>query len=291
MKVLTFADLHLRGTVPPCVNATPTEWMEIQEKALIKVADIALENKVNGVYIGGDIFHSEVSCNPECVNIFLNFVNTLDIAGIKVFIMAGNHDLPGHSSTNLEKSFIGILFNHPDVHKMVESDSYICGCNFDIDDYEGEEKIFKHVLCIPEEQKPPMVECETPQTLLERYPLARYIFTGDYHKKFAYADNGRFVINSGCLTRQAADFEDYETGVFVVDFATDDVKWCPVNISQKFVKNGNEKKTDKTIDDFANGIQQESVTLDFIGALKNEVSKQKQPVQEKVNSWITEIGQ
>ena len=78
--------------------------------------------------------------------------------------------------------------------------------------------------------------------------------------------------------------------MFVVDFATDNVKWCPVNIPQKFVKNSS-KKSDKTIDDFVNGIQRETVTLDFISTLRNESESQKKPVKEKVDSWIEEIGE
>ena len=201
MKVLTFADLHLRGTVPSCVNATPTEWMDIQKQALNKVVFTAIENDVDGVYVGGDIFHSEQSCTFECINMFIEFVLDLKSANIPVFVLFGNHDLQFHSSENIHKSAVGILQNYPYIYKMTSDKSLIYGCNFDIDDYDGKEKIFKHVLCIPEEQRPPVVECETPQTLLERYPSARYIFTGDYHKKFAYTDNGRFVINSGCLTK------------------------------------------------------------------------------------------
>lgn len=290
MKVLTFADLHLRGTVPSCVNETPTKWMEIQKQALNKVVFIAVENGVEGVYVGGDIFHSETSCTFECINMFIDFVLDLKNAGIPVFVLFGNHDLYGHSSEYISKSAVGILQNHPYIHKMTSEESYIHGCDFDKDNYDGHSYIFKHVLCIPKEQKADFIECETPETLLGKFPKARYIFTGDYHQKFAYQNNGRFVINSGCLTKQASDFKDYETGVFVVDTNINDIKWCPVNIPQKFVENGN-KKADKTIEDFANGIKKETVTLDFVSTLKKESESQKKPIRDKVDEWIKEIGQ
>ena len=131
MKVLTFADLHLRGTVPSCVNETPTKWMEIQKQALNKVVSIAVENGVEGVYVGGDIFHSETSCTFECINMFIDFVLDLKNAGIPVFVLFGNHDLYGHSSEYISKSAVGILQNHPYIKKMTSEESYIFGFDFD----------------------------------------------------------------------------------------------------------------------------------------------------------------
>ena len=292
MKILTFADLHLRGTVPSCVNHSVTEWVDIQRKALNKVADIAIENKVDAVHLGGDIFHSESSATFEVINLFFEFVIRLHNAGIRVYVIAGNHDLPGHSSSNIGKSAVGIVFNNPLICDMSSALSYVKGCNFDIDDYGKSEFIFKHVLCMPEEKKPDFVECDTPQTLLDKYPNAKIIFTGDYHRNFVYKKNGRMVINSGCLTKQASDFEDYETGVYLTDLDTLEVEWCPIDIPQEFVKNGKEKdkKSDESIDDFINGINRSSVTLDFIGELRKESEKLEDNIKNKINEWIEEIG-
>lgn len=290
MKVLTFADLHLRDTVPSCVDATHEKWMEIQRNALLKVYQIAVNNHVAEVYVGGDIFHSNATASFECITMFQDFAKLLDGNGIRVRICAGNHDLPQHSSSNVDKSAIGVLFNSDCIFDM--KSSVIRGCNFDENDYNGFKAIFKHVLCIPEKDKPPFVECETPQSLLDKYKFARFFFTGDYHRNFVYRSlDNRYVINSGCLTKQASDFEDYETGVYITDLETCDVKWCPVNIEQKFVKNGNSVKVDKFVEDFVSGIKKESVTLDFIGTLRNELSAQKKDVQDKVEEWIENIGQ
>ena len=68
--------------------------------------------------------------------------------------------------------------------------------------------------------------------------------------------------------------------------------WVPVNIPQKFNHNGEIKKEmDKNIENFVTGIKKESVTLDFISSLKNELPNHEKPVQEKVEDWIKEIGQ
>lgn len=288
MKVLTFADLHLRSTVPSCVDATSAEWMDIQQKALDKVVEIAVEHNVDSVYVGGDIFHTENTTSFKCITTFQNFAKTLYDKDIKTRVIFGNHDLKYHSSIYLNEGAAGIILNSNYIFDM--KDSPIKGCNFDEDDYEGCYAMFKHILCIPSKDKPDFIDCETPESLLKKYYPATFIFTGDYHRNFVYENNGSFVINSGCLTKQASDFKDYETGVYVTDLNSHTVEWCPVNIEQKFVENGR-KDVDKSIMTFVDNVKQQEVNLDFMTALKNKLLKQEECVQDKVNSWIERVGQ
>lgn len=293
MKLIT-ADWHIRGTVPRCVEATPEEWMEIQKKALEKIEQIAVENHVDEIYIGGDLFHSLAATTNECIYIVQMFCKRMyDEHHIVVRIMAGNHDLPNHSSTNIPKSPIGVLLNSFAVFNMADENSRIKGCNFDEDNYGDAEMIFKHTLTIPKKDIPfADIQCETPESLLEKYPNAKWIFTGDYHKHFEHNNlEGRHVINPGCLTKQASDFEDYETGVYVIDIEKEIVKWCPVNVEQEFNHNGETKKElDAAIENFVTGIKKESVTLDFIESVKKELPNHEKEVQDKVNYWIEETG-
>ena len=290
MRFLITSDWHLRSTVPSCVNATETEWMDIQRKALDKIIDIAKTDKVEAVYCGGDVFHSERTASNECVFMAQEFASNLKSLGISFYVLAGNHDLKYHTSTMLSKSAMGVLFNSKNVESM-DSQSYIKGCNFDQDDYGDAEMIFKHVLCIPREEIPFGVECETPESLLERYPSARWIFLGDHHKNFHWVSGNRHVLNPGCLTKQASDFEGYVTGVYVVDVEFDTAAFWPVNIEQKFVKNGGAVSVDKSVEDFVNSIRSDSVTLDFVSELRSRSESQKEAVKDKVNSWIDSIGQ
>lgn len=291
MKNITCADWHIRGTVPSCVDATPKEWMDIQKQALDKTLDIAIKNEVSNIFVGGDLFHSENATTFECIFLIQDFARRCHENGITLWIMAGNHDLPYHSSENINKSAIGILLNSEYIKDMSEC-PFVKGCNFDKEDYGEAKKIFKHVLTIPSYEKPDFIECETPETLLEKYPHAKMIFTGDYHKNFVHEDNGRFVINSGCLTKQAIDFKDYTTGVYLVDFENDDVTWCPINIEQKFNEDREIKKEkDEMLEQFVMGISHQEVTLDFISSLKNEANKHGEDVKEKINTWIKDIGQ
>lgn len=290
-KHLITADWHIRSTVPSCIEAIPEEWMKFQKKSVARVGEIAKEYKVDEINIGGDLFHSEQTASNECIYLLQEFVKGMDYCNIPVYILAGNHDLPQHSSNNIPKSAIGVLLNSKSVRNMSYDTSSIKGCNFDEDDYGDAKLIFKHVLTIPSKDKPDFIECETPESLLEKYNHAQFIFTGDYHKNFHFEKDGRHVVNSGCLMRQAADFEDYTPGVYIVDTETEDVNFVPIGLEQKFNHNGYEKKAlDQTIENFVEGIKAEDVTLDYVSSLRNEAKNHDKGIQDKINDWIEQSG-
>jgi DNA repair exonuclease SbcCD nuclease subunit len=295
-KYLIVSDIHLRSTVPSCIDATPEEWIDIQKQALYKVVRIANDNGINFILCCGDLFHSEQTASFECIQLAQNWVQDFHNCEMDFYICAGNHDLPLHSSSNLYRSAIGVFLNSEYVHLMeYPSKKQFVGSNFDVElssqDCFDYEILCKHVLCIPKENIPAeLMDCETPESLLKKYPN-KFICLGDYHRNFHFEKNGRHVINPGCLTKQAADFEEYETGVYCFDTETDEVKWCPVNIEQKFNHNGYEKKAlDQTIENFVEGIKAEDVTLDYISSLRNEAKNHDKGIQNKINDWIEQSG-
>ena len=291
MRFLVTADWHIRGTVPSCVDATPKEWMNLQKEALRNLLRIAEENAVQEILVGGDLFHSDASTTFECIHMLQHFALACHDKGIEFWVMAGNHDLPYHSSENISKSAIGVLMGSDEV-KHMHFNSHCKGSDFDIEDYGDAEVIFKHVLCIPREDKPDFIDCKTPDELLSDYPHARLIFTGDYHKNFVYEQDGRKVVNSGCLLRQAIDFRDYDPGVYVVDTSDDSAVFHSVRVEQKFTEDRDIKKErDEMIETFVNGISRQEVTLDFISSLKHEAEKQNPSIKEKVEEWIESSGQ
>lgn len=298
MKVVSISDLHLRSTVPGCVDCTSTEWMEIQHKALWKVVYYAVSKQVQAVLIGGDIFHSENTTSFECIIMFQQFVQELHNHNIETYIMSGNHDLPQHSSQNITKAAIGTVYNSMFVYDMKDC-SFCSGSNFDEETDCNSEIIFKHVLTMPSEIKPPFIDCETPETLLAKYSKAQIILTGDYHRAFSFVKDNRCVLNSGCLTKQAADFEDYETGCWLVEWFYDDnnrvnldgFEWLPIDVEQRFYKNAEKKEIDKSVEEFAMSIQKQEVTLDYISSLQNEIKHHDTNIQEKVSDWIQQINQ
>lgn len=292
MKLLITADWHIRSTVPSCIEATPEEWMDFQKKSVHRVLEIAKENNVDEIDVGGDLYHNERTSTNECTYLLQDAAQKADEQGTPMYIFAGNHDLINHSSSNIPKSAIGVLLNSKSVRNMAKDTSYIKACNFDEDNYGDAKMIFKHVLTIPSRDKPDFMECETPETLLQKYPNANWIFTGDYHKNFQYSLDGRHVVNSGCLMRQAADFEDYTPGVYIVDTDKETIEFVPIGLEQKFNHNGQEKKAlDESIENFVEHIKAEDVTLDYVSSLKKEAQNHDKSIQNKIENWISEAGQ
>lgn len=291
MKFLVTADWHIRSTVPSCLEMNQNEWMDVQKQALKKIVDIVSEYQINDILIGGDIFHSDNTTSFECIQLVQDFAKDIIDYDTRVWILCGNHDLPLHSSSNLYRSAIGVLLNSYAINNMNDKDSPVKGCNFDIDDYSDSEMIFKHVLTIPSRDKPDFMKCETPETLLQKYPKAKWIFTGDYHRNFEYHLDGRHVVNSGCLTKQASDFEDYKNGVYIVDTEKEECKFVTLDIQYIFNHNGYEKKAlDERVENFVMGIKKENVTLDYVSSLKNEAENHEVPIKDQINNWIERSG-
>ena len=268
-KMIITADWHIRATRPRC--RIDSDWMDTQRKALIQVMEIS-EKKKAPIVVVGDIFHSNSDTNFECINM----VQMLAECANGLYILAGNHDLPYHSSENLNKSAIGVLFQSEKIFKIEELSHEFSAGNFD------EERLsmpymFIHTLTIPSKDKPDYIDCETPESLLKKYPTAKWIFTGDYHKNFHYEKEGRHVINSGCLLRQASDFKDYQCGVYFVDTDENIVEFIPIIDKEDLIDDSyimQENERNERIESFVDKLKKtENVSLDFIENAQKEMKR------------------
>lgn len=279
MKMIISADWHLRATRPRC--RIDNDWIETQAKALRQLSKIS-DEKNAPIFVVGDLFHSNSDTSFECINMVQKLA---DISG-GLYILAGNHDLPYHSSENLDKSAIGILMKSENVFEIEDYfikccfvSDYFSASNFDEKDNEDAEIVFKHVLTIPEEDKPDFVDCETPETLLEKFPNAKWVFTGDYHKNFHYEKKGRHVINSGCLLRQASDFKNYQCGVYFVDTDKNIVEFIPIIDNEELIDDSyiiKENEREKRIDDFVDKLKNtQCVSFDFVDNVEKAIDENK----------------
>ncbi len=268
MKFICTADWHIRATRPRC--RIDNDWLETQKKALKQVLKIS-EDKGAPIIVVGDLFHSNSDTNFECINMVQKLA---DLAG-GLYILAGNHDLPYHSSENIDKSAIGILLNSENVFKIEDYSDEFSASNFDEEDNFEAEIVFKHVLTIPEDDKPDFVNCETPETLFEKFPKAKWIFTGDYHHNFHYEKNGRHVVNSGCLLRQVADMKDYQCGVYFVDTDEEIVEFISIIDNEDLIDDSyilQENQRNERIESFVDKLRKtKGVSLDFLDNVYNEM--------------------
>lgn len=282
MKFIITADWHLRATRPRC--RIDEDWIKTQSLALSQLLEISCKKDAE-IMVVGDLFHSNSDTSFECVSMVQKLA---DKAG-GIYILAGNHDLPYHSSENIEKSAIGVLLKSNNVHLIKDyfddlhfnsgEKVLFSASNFDERDYENAKVVFKHTLTIPSKDKPDYINCETPESLLEKFPNAKWIFTGDYHKNFHYQKKGRNVINSGCLLRQASDFIDYQCGVYFVDTEQNIVEFIPIIDNEELVNDDyitKENERESRIDDFVSKLKNtESVSFDFLDNVEKAMKKNR----------------
>lgn len=283
------ADWHLRSTVPSCLDYTQDEWINLQKEAVNKVVEIAISKRIP-IFIVGDIFHSDITTSFEMIQIVQDAAIKLEKYGLSLSVLFGNHDLKYHNSENVKKSPLGILTKSKNIN-LLSVYKNVSAANFDEKDDETAEYVFKHVLTMPSNEVPDFMDCETPESLLKKFGNSKLVALGDYHRYFEYHIDGRNVINPGCLTIQASDFEGYEPSVFVIDTDENTTERIEIGIDYVFNHNGEIKKElDQSIEDFVNHIKKQDVTLDYVTSLKNAASSYDEAIQKKILSWITRSG-
>lgn len=284
MRFVLTADWHIRATKPRC--RIDEDWIQTQRLALNQIADIANSNDCP-VYVVGDLFHSHSDTSFEVVQLIQEFANSLNHG---MFILAGNHDLPHHNSSNLHKSAIGILL-HCEKINFIQNNEYVSAGNFD-QETENKDIIFKHILCFPDlKSMPPNVNAVAAEDLLGEYDNAKWIFTGDYHHNFVYENKGRHVVNSGCLIRQVSDMKDYQCGVYVIDTVLNEIDFVPIVddydlVDDSHILRQNEK--DERIENMVDKLMDiEAVSLDFIQNIENVLLKTD--VSDEIRKCVKEL--
>lgn len=277
MRLITTADWHIRATRPRC--RIDENWMETQKKALKQIVKISKDRKAP-VFVVGDLFHSNSDTSFECIQIVQQVADELG----ELYILPGNHDLPYHSSENIEKSAIGVLLNSNNIRLIktfnwLNEDGYkesLSASNFDEPDNVKAKNVFKHILVFPDKKSiPPDVDAPIAKDLLSEFPNAKYIFTGDYHHDFHYEKNGRHVINPGCLLRQASDMKDYQCGVYYVDTEDEIVEFIPIIDNEEFVDDSyilKQEEREQRIEDFVDKLKDtKNVSLDFVDNVQKAI--------------------
>lgn len=211
-NLILTADWHLRNTRPRARR--DEDWLHRQQYTLDFIAEEANKRKAK-VCISGDIFDSAVV--PDRIkNMFLDFVNKVDE---EVYILAGNHDLPGNSIENINSSSIGVVMKGKGVGHLSE---IAAAHDFDGEILKrvGDIILFTHQLTFESKYNfPPNVKAKTAQQLLDEYPWAEIIVTGDNHQCFVYESgkDERKVINPGTILRHDADEIDYRPQIIYLD--------------------------------------------------------------------------
>lgn len=97
MKFAFIADIHLsRYSTDKVEDVTNLpERLHSINSCLNHVAEYCLENKINNIIIGGDIFHGKSVIYSLAQNLFLKFIRRYTSKGLQFTVLDGNHDLSG----------------------------------------------------------------------------------------------------------------------------------------------------------------------------------------------------
>lgn len=290
MKMIVSADWHLRSQLPRCRK--DENWIETQKKMINQVVEYCKKYK-SDLFIVGDIFHSHSETTVEVIQLVQNIAKELKKYGLKVYILAGNHDLLYHSSENINKSAVGILLKTENIFPISSYSDEISAGNFD-EETENKKIIFKHILVFPDAKSlPPNVDATTAKELLSQYDKCQWMFTGDMHKNFHYEKNGRHVVNPGCLIREVSDMKDYQNGIYFVDTEKEIVEWLEIKDDENFIDDSyilKEKEKEERIENFANKLQEtKEVSLDFIANVESAMKQNK--FSKELNETIEELLQ
>ncbi|HHW02789.1 MAG TPA: metallophosphoesterase [Thermoanaerobacterales bacterium] len=102
MRFLFFTDTHIKGTNP---QNRKDNFLETVQKKIKEVLDIAVEEKVDIILHGGDIF-DRPDVSPSLVR---EFVVLLNKYSIPIYAVAGNHDIYGQNPITVNRTMLGLL--------------------------------------------------------------------------------------------------------------------------------------------------------------------------------------
>lgn len=281
MTGIITADWHLRKDVPQSRPETEEGWINLQFSIVKRIQDHAINTGLD-IYQNGDLYHRSQPYQGIIGNLIAAFTGF----PLGFYRLAGNHDLPYHNWDNVLNS--GWYASPGFDMTIVQNGAF----HFEQESHKTKNKIvFTHQLTFPDEKsRPYMAGGKTAEDLLEEFPNAKWIFTGDYHKAFHYEKRGRHVVNPGCLTRQSATEEDYDCGFYVVDTEKNKVEFVSIGdtvpLNTMHLKKSKERET--RIDAFMEIVESKGkVSLSYRDNLEKKLENKK--ITKGIRTIITEI--
>lgn len=203
MRAIITGDWHLRPDIPIC--RLDADWIATQKDHVRRIVEAAKQRSCP-IYVIGDIFDTP-RVPPEIEQIIPHILCEYNV---QMRLIPGNHDMKYNAVDYVSRCSIGMLLCAKNVYELEDTP--------DIH--------YEHVLVFKDEtDMPPNKKAITAATLLEQYPDKKYIITSDMHRAFHFKQDGRHVINPGCMNIQAADMLAYETGVWFVDTDITTIEW------------------------------------------------------------------
>jgi hypothetical protein len=210
VSFLACADLHLRDDTPVCRT---DDYQKAQTRKLDFLFDTARTLNVP-VLIAGDIFDNWKPSHKLVAQV-------IELSkGVMVIVVPGQHDLPSHSLTLLDKSGLGVLKAHG-WHVLTKgcvavfNGITVAGYAFGETPPAGVQTTVLLWHAMNWTHTVPYPGCDAPNVsvLAKRYPKVKLILTGDNHQPFC-TDR---TINPGSMMRLTADQSSHRSRFYAVD--------------------------------------------------------------------------
>lgn len=270
------ADWHIREDTPVC--RTDNFW-ETQWGKVAMVSDLQRTHRCPVIH-AGDLFHH---WKPSPFLLTHCLIHLPD----HFHTVYGNHDLPQHSMSLLDKSGVTTLARANKI-TILEDGHWNVPPNkgMDVGFYKKRKVGVWHTMTYT--GKEPYPGCEAPEghKLLSQFPQFDLIVTGDNHQTFVCTQNGRLLVNPGNLTRQtAADGPPVVFLYYAEDNTVEEVEldYSESAVSREHIDRKNER--DGRIDAFITKLNEDWETvLDFKENLKRFAETNNPP--EEVMSLV-----
>jgi len=208
--IIAVGDLHLSTSKPLC--RTDDNWLITQRKHLDFIAEQVKKNNAE-LYIAGDIFDTPTVA-PVITNMMIDFLKKCS-AVAPVHMIAGNHDLPYHSIQRMDECSFGAL------RKLIGGNEGTACYDFDTEPTDGTEQsriVMLHHFSVPTEADVlPNRDCYTADKLIELFPRANIIITGDNHIPWTVKRRNKLIVNCGTLMKRNAIEAEHKCGVWLID--------------------------------------------------------------------------
>ena len=214
------SDIHWRADVPICRT---DDFQAAMDRKLEFIFDLCRKYEVP-LLCGGDIGH-----RPQWPNWLQTRFAQL-AKGVNIYSALGQHDLPGHSLEEFDRSGCGVLGETGVVNF---DDSFVDNLAIFVSHWEEEIPIpdedftmpilLTHRLVIQDKKEWPEQQAWPAESLLKDYPQYKLILSGDNHIPFVVKRDGRLLVNPGSMMRTTAAQADHKPRVYLWDAEANEV--------------------------------------------------------------------
>ena len=288
------ADVELRMYSPVC--RTDDYWETVKGK-IAWLRELQHEHDGCPIFSAGDLFEKRYKTNPN------NELTGWAIQNLPRpwFDIPGNHDLPGKSIDNYDRSAMsvlekaGSLTSTKDYFEII-GDHCVYGFPFGSEIEEpslfNEKKNIALIHTLVYKDKLPFPGCVgyEAQEIMDLLPGFDLIVTGDNHQTFTLRDGDRILVNPGSLKRDDADQVKHKPCVFLWFAEANTIKKVYVPIEQGVISREHidvQAAREKRLDAFIEKLgSQVTHGVDFLKNLEAAVAKQPRIIKDKVWKYV-----